>query len=28
MEAIWEEGGGCGEIPKRHYNYKDYVYEY
>ena len=28
MEQIWEEGGGSGEIPKRQYNYKDYVYEY
>jgi DNA-directed RNA polymerase len=28
MEAIWEEGGGHGEIPRRHYDYKDYIYSY
>jgi DNA-directed RNA polymerase len=28
MEAIWEEGGGVGCIPRRHNNLKDYVYPY
>ncbi|EAR93244.2 DNA-directed RNA polymerase (macronuclear) [Tetrahymena thermophila SB210] len=28
MEKIWEEGGGQGEIPRRFYDYKDYVYQY
>jgi len=28
VEGIWEEGGGAGEIPPRHYNFKNYVYEY
>jgi DNA-directed RNA polymerase len=28
VEAIWEEGGGAGEIPLRHYNYENYVYQY
>ena len=27
-EKIWEEGGGCGEIPKRFYNFDDYIYQY
>ena len=28
VEAIWEEGGGAGEIPSKHYNFKNYIYDY
>jgi len=28
VEGIWESGGGAGEIPIRHYNYQNYIYEY
>lgn len=28
VEKIWELGGGKGEIPKRLYDYQDYVYKY
>lgn len=28
IEDIWDQGGGCGEVPHRYYNYQDYVYEY
>lgn len=28
IEGLWEEGGSAGEIPLRHYNFKDYVYDY
>ena len=27
-ERLWEEGGGVGEIPRRFYNFEDYVYQY
>lgn len=28
IEELWNLGGGQGEIPKRYYNYQDYIYEY
>ncbi len=28
VEKIWEDGGGIGEIPKRFYNFDDYIYQY
>jgi len=28
VEGIWENGGGAGEIPLRHYDFKNYVYDY
>ena len=28
VEQVWEEGGGVAYIPKRHYDFSDFVYEY
>lgn len=28
IEELWALGGGEGEIPRRYYNYQDYIYEY
>lgn len=28
VEKLWEEGGGVGEIPRKFYNFDDYVYQY
>lgn len=28
VEMMWEEGGGVGEIPKRFYNFDEFIYQY
>ncbi|EGR33869.1 hypothetical protein IMG5_034000 [Ichthyophthirius multifiliis] len=28
MEKIWEEGGDIGEIPKKYYDYTNYIHQY
>lgn len=28
MVEIWNGGGGVGELPPKHYNFQDYIYEY
>jgi DNA-directed RNA polymerase, mitochondrial len=28
VRKVWENGGGLGEIPKRHYDYNNYTFDY